>query len=136
MLWEPLGHSSRYAAAAAAVAAAAVSVCDSSMHVLLRLSPGSFIAAVFLLRICLLLFCCCSAAAAAAAGVGVYVYTGAAYAAAAVAGVAASQGNLTAAISEAYGWDALFGVLCVFALLGGLLLLPAALEEIKNKPSP
>ncbi|OEH75673.1 major facilitator superfamily [Cyclospora cayetanensis] len=45
------------------------------------------------------------------------------------------QGNLTAAISEAYGWDVLFGMLCVFAVFSGLLLLPAALAELKKKPA-
>lgn len=45
------------------------------------------------------------------------------------------QGNLTAAVSDAYGWDVLFGVLCVFAVFSGLLLLPATLAELKKKPA-
>ncbi|OEH76754.1 zinc finger protein 36 family 3 protein [Cyclospora cayetanensis] len=42
---------------------------------------------------------------------------------------ALSQGICTAAVSELYGWDVLFGLLSVLCLCTGALLLPAALRE-------
>ncbi|KAL8274089.1 hypothetical protein Esti_001931 [Eimeria stiedai] len=39
------------------------------------------------------------------------------------------QGICTAAVSEYFGWDVLFGLLCVFSVFSAILLLPAALRE-------
>lgn len=39
------------------------------------------------------------------------------------------QGMCTAAISELFGWDVLFGVLCLLSILSAILLLPVALRE-------
>ncbi|PFH31313.1 hypothetical protein BESB_027480 [Besnoitia besnoiti] len=39
------------------------------------------------------------------------------------------QGVCTASVAEQFGWDALFGLLCVLSMTSALLLLPACLEE-------
>ncbi|KFG46239.1 zinc finger protein 36 family 3 protein, partial [Toxoplasma gondii FOU] len=43
------------------------------------------------------------------------------------------QGVCTATVTEQFGWDALFGLLCVLSMASSLLLLPACLEESRSQ---
>eukprot|EP00916_Digyalum_oweni_P011065 GHVL01018394.1.p1 GENE.GHVL01018394.1~~GHVL01018394.1.p1 ORF type:complete len:356 (-),score=70.33 GHVL01018394.1:1051-2118(-) len=42
------------------------------------------------------------------------------------------QGFLTATIAEIYGWDTLFGMLCLFAIIALILLFPAIIADSKD----